>query len=207
MIHDIIKMDDHFIMLGEAYYPKYSSYTSSSSFYTNPGTSSFGNRDSYNSYNFAGYKYTHAVIIAFDKNGKVIWDNSFEINDVLSLTLEQFVHPNIQDDQIILLYNYENVIRSKIIRGSEILEGKSFNDIQLKFEDDVVNNNSEFGGIEKWYGDAFYAFGVQKIKNLRDREVKLKPQSVLHQQSNLSIKEGFLIALNYICIIYAKENP
>jgi len=48
------------------------------------------------------------------------------------------------------------------------LEGKAFNEIELAFESDIVgNNNSEVGGLKKWYGDYFFAYGVQKIKNLR----------------------------------------
>jgi len=175
MVHDIIERDDHFIMLGEAYYPKYNSYSSSPGYFTNLGPGyGVGSNDSYQNYNFAGYKYTHAVIIAFDKKGEIIWDNSFEINDVTSFTLDQFVQPSIQDNEIVLLYTYENIIRSKIIRGNQVLEGKSFNEIKLTFDDDELKPiDSEFGGLEKWYGDYFFAYGVQKIKNLRDKDVKL----------------------------------
>ena len=99
---------------------------------------------------FEGYKYTHAVIIAFDPTGKLLYDNSFEINDVLTTQLDQLVNINVQDEKIILLYTYENVIRSKIIQGDEVLEGKSFNEIALAFEEDIVsNNNSEMGGLKK----------------------------------------------------------
>jgi len=174
LIHDIFERDGQFIILGEAYYPKYHSYQTNPIYMNYYGPDFHRSGEAYRNFNFAGYKYTHAVIIAFDKTGKVLWDNSFEINDVTSFTLDQFVQPSIQDDQIVLLYIYENVIRSKIIRGNEILEGKVFNDIQLKFEDDVIKNNElEFGGIEKWYNDYFFAYGVQRIKNLRDKDVKL----------------------------------
>ena len=78
------------------------------------------------------------------------------------------------EGKIVLLYNFENVIRSKIIDDREVLEGKSFNDINLKFADDVVKSNvKEFGDLKKWYNNTFYAFGVQKIKNLKDVGIKL----------------------------------
>ena len=123
---------------------------------------------------FEGYKYTHAVLIGFDGNGKLQYDNSFEINDVLSYQLDQLVSVGVEKDKVILLYTYENVIRSKIIQRSEVIEGKAFNDIKLKFEDDIVrNNDSDIGGLKKWYGNYFFAYGVQKIKNLKDRNVDL----------------------------------
>ena len=125
---------------------------------------------------FSGYHYTHAVVIGFNEKGDILWDNSFQINDVVSFQLEQFVHADVQDDKIVLLYLYENEIRTKIISGSEVLEGKSFNNMRLTFEDDVINDKSSYanvGGLEKWYDHNYFAYGVQKIKNLRDTGVNL----------------------------------
>ncbi len=171
LVHDIIPIENHYILLGEAYYPKYNNYNSYGGFYAYYPTSSFSG---YERYYFEGFQYTHAVVIGFDGQGKLIWDNSFEINDAMSYNLKQFVHVDPRKDKIVLLYNYENVIRSKLIEGDEVIEGKSFNEISLKFQDDEVKNNeSEYGGLEKWYKDRFYAYGVQKIKNMKDVGVKL----------------------------------
>jgi hypothetical protein len=169
MVHDIVKFNDSFILLGEAYYPKYNNQS-----YYGGFNNYYGNRGGNNLYYFEGYKYTHAVIICFDQSGNYQWDNSFEINDVISPNLVQLVEISPKNDEIILLYNYENVIRSKIIKGSDVIEGKEFDDILLKFQDDEVkNNNSEHGGLDSWYNDVFYAYGIQKIKNLKDADVKL----------------------------------
>jgi len=155
MVHDIVKENGNYLMIGEDYYPKYANHSHYSYF---PG---FGNMS------FEGYKYTHAVVIAFNEKGKLLYDNSFEINDVLSYRLDQLVSVNIQDGKLILLYTYEDVIRSKIIQGDQVLEGKSFNEIELAFDNDIIHNdNSKVGGLKKWYGDYFFAFGVQKIKSL-----------------------------------------
>ncbi len=170
LVHDIVEKDDMYLLFGEAFYPKYNNSSISSLPYANYRP--FG-RNTENMY-FAGYKYTHAVVIAFDKEGKVLWDNSFEINDVTSYSLDQYVNASIRDKNVVLLYLYENVIRSKIINRDEIVEGKTFDDIEMKFEDDVAKNNtSEIGGLSLWYDDYFYAYGVQRIKNIRDKEVKL----------------------------------
>ncbi len=162
LVHEIIETDEEYIMLGEAFYPKYTS--NYSSYMYSPLTSSF-----------AGYKYTHAVVIGFDRNGNKLWDNSFQIEDVLSYTLDQYVHADVIDDKVVLLYLYNDEIRTKTICGSEVLEGKYLNSVQMMFADDVVNKSqvSNIGGLEKWYGHNFLAYGVQKIKNLRDSGVKL----------------------------------
>jgi len=156
LVHDIVRDNGNFLMIGEAYYPKYASY-STFSYY--PG--GYGNMA------FEGFKYTHAVVIAFGPGGSLIYDNSFEINDVLSNRLEKLVSINVQEGKVVLLYTYEDVIRSKIIQGNQVLEGKAFNEIELAFESDIIgNNNSEMGGLKKWYGNYFFAYGVQRIKNL-----------------------------------------
>ncbi len=171
LVHDVIEYKNNYVLLGEAYYPKYNNYNTYGgmySYYPNYGTSS-----AYRYY-FEGYQYTHAVVIGFDEKGNLLWDNSFEINDVINYYLKQFVHADPKEDKIVLLYNYENVIRSKLIEGNDVLEGKSFSDISLKFEDDEVKtNNSEYGGLEKWYDNKFFAYGIQKIKNMKDVGVKL----------------------------------
>ncbi|MEQ9423049.1 MAG: hypothetical protein RJQ09_01430 [Cyclobacteriaceae bacterium] len=157
LVHDVIRLEDEYIMIGEAYYPKYAPS------YYGPMHSEY----SYNQFadGIEGYRYTHAVIIAFDASGNVNWDNSFEINDVLATSLQQYVHVAAQGNEIVLLYMFEDEIRSKLIKGSEVLEGKTFNPIELKFDDDVIADEyKNVGGLEKWYGNSFYAYGIQRIK-------------------------------------------
>ncbi len=169
LVNDIIEKDDKYILFGEAFYPKYSTQYS----YLNAAIAPrYGNRGS--GQYFDGYKYTHAVVIAFNKKGKVLWDNSFEINDVTSYNLEQYVHASIEEERAVLLYQFENKIRSKIINEDEIIEGKTTKDIETKFAaDEAKENNYDIGGLELWYDKYFYAYGVQKIKNLKDGGTKL----------------------------------
>jgi hypothetical protein len=169
LVHDVVEAPNgNFIMIGEAFYPKYSH----NSFY-----SPFGGYSRYmGDYGmmFDGYRYTHAVVIGFDTNGRVQWDNSFEINDVESFELEQFVHVAANDDKVVLAYLFENVVRTKVVYQGEVLEGKSFNDLMLSFEDDVISDkDSEYEGMESWYGNVMIAFGVQQLKNLKSEGVKL----------------------------------
>jgi len=178
LVHDIIQENGNYLMIGEAFYPKYGS----SGYY-----GGIGRLPSAQNLAFEGYKYTHAVIIAFDANGKLQYDNSFEINDVLSYQLDQLVSVGMEKDKIVLLYTYENVIRSKIIQRNEVIEGKAFNDIKLKFEDDIVrNNDSDIGGLKKWYNNYFFAYGVQKIKNLKARNVDLNREVFYINKINYS---------------------
>lgn len=163
LVHDIIQRGDEYLMIAEAYYPRYSSYSSPGSY---TGTGGYG--ASYGSYNpsFMGYKYTHAVVVAFDKNGNILWDNSFEIDDIETFYLEEFVAVNHDHDKTVLMYLEENTIRSKVIMGNEILEGKTFNPVRLNNEsDEVKSKDPAVEGLKNWYGHVMYAYGEQRIQN------------------------------------------
>ena len=165
LVHDVVPWKGRFIMVGEAFYPKYDH-----SMYYGYGVPYYGT----SSLAFEGYKYTHAVVLGFDRRGRLIWDNSFEINDVLSPRLEQFVHMSIGKEEIALLYLYENEIRSKIIKGNDVVEGKTYNELNLSFEYEIVEDEDTWmSGLEEWYNGNLFAYGVYRAKN--PEKVKILP--------------------------------
>jgi hypothetical protein len=172
LVQELIPYGDQYILLGEAFYPHYSyarNYVPSSYTYR---TQSYYFPMNRSDLIFDGFQYTHAVVIGFDKNGKLMWDNSFQINDVKTYDLEQFVKIYPQEKSISLLYLFENEIRNKIIRDSEVLEGKTF-EMKMKYKDDQVKDKeTETSKLDYWYGRYFYAYGVQQVHNLREPNVQ-----------------------------------
>ncbi|MEJ1241313.1 hypothetical protein WBG78_24400 [Chryseolinea sp. T2] len=165
LVHEIVPYKNQYILLGEAFYPKYVSTDHSLSpfFYNSGGMPSTMMRDGRL---FDGYHYTHAVVMGFDQKGNLLWDNSFEINDVKTFTLEQFVKLEVQGDRIALLYLFDNELRTKIIQDDQVLEGKSIEDIKTNFDSDIVRKEqTSMNKLEYWYKDYFYAYGVQEIAN------------------------------------------
>lgn len=160
LLHELVPYQGNYVLLGEAFYPKYQS--------TN---NSFGAGYAFGSpYGssrvFAGYQYTHAVVMCFDKHGKMLWDNSFEINDVRSFTLEQFVKLEVHEDKIAMMYLFEGQIRTKVIKNNQVLEGKTTDGIKTLREFDFVKRNEvQRGKLDYWYNDKLYACGVQEIFN------------------------------------------
>lgn len=161
IVHDVIKQGNQYIVVGEAFYPKYGHSSLYNPYY------------GYNAWNstgyFLGYQYTHAVVIGFDEKGRLLWDNSFEIKNVTTYDLKQYVHVVGTGDSYVLLYIYDNEIRSKVVYGNDIIEGKSYDDLALGFTDARadINPDSEFGGLENWYKNTLYAYGVEKIRNIQ----------------------------------------
>jgi hypothetical protein len=168
IVHDLIPYKDQFVMLGEAFFPRYSSRSFGGPVNRNFAPTTYGITNQYNYPNrsdivFDGYQYTHAVTIGFDKNANLIWDNSFEINDIKVFQLEQFVKIFSGQDHILLAYLFENKLRTKIIQGDQVVEGTVQNPI--KTYDGQFDIDTRLGKLEYWYENYFLVYGVQTVKS------------------------------------------
>ena len=160
VVHELISDDDKYIMLGEAYYPKYNSY------YYN-GYSGYVPSSRYNDLYFDGYRYTHAVAVCFDRKGELLWDHAFKLDNAKSMELKQLVHVSTKDDQVVLMYSYEGEIKSKVISDNGAVQDDVTSPIKLAHEtDEIKKRDQDIVGITKWYGDYFYVHGVQDIKDM-----------------------------------------
>lgn len=165
LIHDLIPYQNQFIMTGEAFYPHYT-YPKAGQFYDSryiPMAYSYG-APIRNELVFDGYQYTHAVVIGFDKQGNLKWDNSFEINDIKTMQLEEFVEVRTEKERIVMMYLFENKLRTKIINGADVLEGKSEDQIKTSQGETVDVPNIESEQLDYWYANYFFAYGVQRLK-------------------------------------------
>lgn len=161
LLHDIIEKNDQYILIGEAFYPQYRS----GSVYG--GWMGRG----YNDRIFDGYKYTHAVVSGFDKKGNLLWDNCFEINNVVNYDLIELVKVAVDEDKITLVYPKDGELHTKLIKGNKVVKETENFPIQTNFEHDKVLN-SEDVNVSEWYGKYFITWGYQEISNRGDAGVK-----------------------------------
>ncbi len=161
LVHEILERDGEYIMIAEAYYPRYN-YSSNGSSYGTFGTPSGFGRNPY----FLGYNYTHAVVLGFDQNCNILWDQTFKIEDIQTYSLDENVIVSGSGDQVILMYLEENEIRSKVVSGNEVVEGRTFNPVKLSFETDKVKSKDpSVEGLSRWYKNTLFAYGEQTIHN------------------------------------------
>lgn len=149
LVHQIVPYNDQYVLLGEAFYPTYTNLDR------------FSYAGSYRV--FDGYRYTHAVVIGFSPQGKLLWDNSFEINDVKTYTLEQFVKLETEADRIALIYLFENELRSKIIKGNDVIEGTTVHSLEKSAQPKNKYRQEISTKLDYWYDDYFFASGVKEI--------------------------------------------
>jgi hypothetical protein len=157
LTHDIIKRNNEYILIGEAYYPE---------FETQCYTTYYSNGMPYTQCTqvFVGYRYTHAIIAAFDKDGELLWDNCFPIQDILTFNLKERVKVMNSGDDIILAYSYNGYIKSQIIHGDKVVQGKEETKIETAYADDKVKQDWS-SDMDFWYDNYFLTWGYEKIKN------------------------------------------
>jgi hypothetical protein len=166
LVNDLLATGNDYVLLCEAFYPRYKYPARETAFLTVAGFYGAGNMI------FDGYHYTHAVVIGFSQDGKITWDNSFEINDVRSFDLEQFVVAIPDQNELALFYLFDNDIRQKTITGLRMLEGKTKIPLRPMLRtDQVVAGSTTETRLQTGPGSALFATGIQVVKNPSDLSV------------------------------------
>ena len=158
LVHDIIRHGDRFMILGESYYLQYhtESFTDFD-FYGRPYTNSYSV--------FDGYRFTNAIVAAYDPGGNLLWDNSMEIRNLLSQNLAPKVTLTFSGGNAIMAYLSEGKIGYKIIKEGSTVEKTDYSDLELTLPDDRLVNETK-SRMVPWYGNYFLCYGFQEIKNL-----------------------------------------
>lgn len=153
LVHQLIQTKDEIVLVAEVYYPNQKA--------SNPIITSGISRP-YMSRYMEGYRYTHAIVCGFDKNGRFKWDNCISIKDLTSFDLQEMVQVTPVDDYFILAYPQDGSIHTEVIRRDKVVvESEKFK-IESKSESEKVLNNED-AYLSPWYGQYFLAYGMQRL--------------------------------------------
>ena len=157
LMHDAVYHNGEIVLIGEAYYPEYRSNSQMMyDFYGRPFPSSYPI--------FDGYRYTNAFIAGFDTTGQMKWNNGFEMRDILTKMLNKKLNFSFDGNDLVLYYNANNKIGSKVIEGGKVVENTSFSNIAPLRGTDRIDGEY-FGSVEQWYGDYYLLQGYQSVRN------------------------------------------
>ncbi len=148
LVHEMVPFRDKYLVLAESYYPTYRYLGDIFS----------------RGVIFDGYKYTHAALICLSKNGKLLWDNSFEINDMKSFDLRPLVDIYPGDKGIVMMYDIRNSIRTKVILDSEVLQGKFSERIPTERDYRNTGESTSWSQLTHWYNQYFFSYGVRHVR-------------------------------------------
>ncbi len=162
LIHNIVEKNGEYILIAEAYYPEY--HTESRTTFDSKGMP----HTTYVKV-FDGYRYTNALVAGFSKAGELLWNNNIVMSEIISFDLRERLKVLPQGDNTLLVYSYGGMIKTKIINGREIVEGKTATPIQTGSENDKVKTDVS-SDLGYWYDNYFVAWGYQRIKNVKDKD-------------------------------------
>ena len=166
--HKIIKNEEGYMLLGEAYYPTYrqEAYTTT----VNGQTTT-----SYRTV-FDGFQYTHAFLASFSFEGELQWDRTFKMWQTYKpYYVKKFISVAEQEDEdlIKLVYtSYNRIVSKTFDLEGNVEEEMESEPIQTKYGDDEVKRS--FSNMDYWYDNYFIAYGMQRIKNKSKKGGKRK---------------------------------
>lgn len=186
LVHDLIQQNGQLIMVAEAFQPTFRYQNSPWGFGSPFGFGNglwnpygwgwglwslnpwyFGNRGMWggnSQQQFDGWQYTHAVVAGFDSKGNLLWDNSFEIDNVKSMTLKEKVKVSVQNGQVTLFYSDKGNIRSKVVQGNRVVENTAEQLLLARQSGDKLRRSTS-DDLEYWFDNYFLAWGYQRIQN------------------------------------------
>ncbi len=155
----LIKHNGQLIYSAEAYRPQYRTETRMDyDFYGRPIP--------YTYTIFEGYNFFNYLMAGFDAEGNLLWNNDFELRELLTPQLEQHVWTQTDSTGIIMVYNTNGRITSKLI-DEEVVIGKVEQIRNETFYPTDRIQEESFSRIVHWYAQYYLAFGYQQIANNR----------------------------------------
>ncbi|MBP6978717.1 MAG: hypothetical protein KBB71_10430 [Lentimicrobiaceae bacterium] len=157
LVHNIIRLEEGYVFVAEAYYPEYHTVTQMMyDWYGRPMPSYYNV--------FDGYRYTSAFITRFDHEGNMLWDNGMELWDILSNKLENRVNVIFDGEETILAFNHEGEITYKVFTTGEPQQNLEYVTIESKNTRDRTTAESG-SNMMYWYKNYFLVYGYQRIRN------------------------------------------
>ncbi len=189
LLNQLQPSSNGYLLTAEVYHPRfdYSNRPMINNFYGMPYTMNnfaFDNRASsryikqpnslVNLENANGFEYHQSVVIELNRKGGLEWDNSFSIEDIETLSLEQVVHLGESGNKINMVYLHEEQVRYKIIKQNEDIE-EGEQELSLRYETDKIKHTYDgMGGAIHWYDEVFLIWGYQRVEHQGGHDVEPK---------------------------------
>lgn len=115
---------------------------------------------------FEGYNFFNYLLAGFNIEGNLLWNNGFELRELLSPQLEQHVWAQADSTGIIMVYNTNGRITSKLIDEGEVIGKVEQIRNETFYPTDRIQEET-FSRMVHWYDQYYLAFGYQQIANNR----------------------------------------
>ena len=167
--NELIKIDDNLVFSAESILLNYNNNNNYS--YISYYNTYAGTYDKMINPNFKGYDHTKFLIISFNLNGEINWNESFEINDLNTFDKAPYFKSLIYKNDIIAFYINKGFFKYVLIDGKKEIKTIP---IVTKYKDDKIKETETNPEATKlWYNNNYYTYGIQKIKNTVKGDLKV----------------------------------
>lgn len=158
LLHDIVRWDDQYILMGEFYNLQYHSEAFTDyDFYGRPYSNSYSV--------FDGYRFTDAVLAAFDTSGKLLWDQCIEIRDLLTQELTHKFSLTFFGQDAVAAFLSNGKIGYSVFRRGEVIEKPEYTDVEMLVPEDRLVSETR-SRLLPWYETYYICCGYQEIRNI-----------------------------------------
>jgi hypothetical protein len=111
-------------------------------------------------------KTSQSVLLSYDAQGKIIWDQSMQLDEMKMPGIEQVSDFVLLEDKIYFLYKKESELKAKTVMLSDGSSSEVSEKIRMLEANDVIKTEREFdGGVRHWTDNTFYVWGYHSIRN------------------------------------------
>ncbi len=146
LVHRLYPFANGYLLVGEMYYPHYQNEGMSRGI-------------------FDGFEFTQAVVAAFDNQGNLRWENSWPLQNIRVLDLQENITVGLTGNVSILCYPDNEKIRYKIFKDNQLVPNDKFINISTLVPGEKILG-TEPEGVANWYHNNFIAYGVQSIRGV-----------------------------------------
>lgn len=122
---------------------------------------------------FDGYEYYDVIFSGFDKNGNMMWNNDFPINNLKTYSLQDHVIAVTDKNLLTFAYVNRGNIISQTFNGSVDIGDREKTPLETAFKKDRIIQD-ENNHLIHWYKDYYLVYGYQKLRNrsLQDKSTR-----------------------------------
>lgn len=159
VFHEVKIYGNEIILLTENYRPQFHTVSSMAyDYYGRPLTTYYDV--------FDGYRYSNAIVCAFDEEGGILWTNDMDIRDVLVDKNKQ-ISTIVQDNEyFVMAFAGIGNVASQVIMKDEVIDEVTITKVDHLFPKDRLMETGT-ATISHWYGQYFLVDGYQTIQNNR----------------------------------------
>ena len=112
-----------------------------------------------------------SFLVSLNSQGKLAWDHSFTLDDVRLPSIDQTADFALVNDNVYFIYKKEKELRVKQIPLSDDEPTEYTESIKLSSDlDELRSEREREGSVRYWFGDSFYVWGIQNIRNKTEVE-------------------------------------